>query len=68
MKQYIPPTLTLRPIYHEGMLCVSMRKRVMIELNDQYQHGSSEEDDFTLFGTAPTHSYDNPFASHEPFQ
>lgn len=60
MKQYITPTLTVRPIIHEGMLCVSMRQRTLFQINDQYQSGSTTEGSETLFGTRP---YESPFSN-----
>lgn len=48
-KHYIIPHTSLRPIRPEGMLCVSMRVRALLFLNDQYQQGTYDEDelDFT---------------------
>lgn len=60
MKQYITPTLTVRPIIHEGMLCVSMRQRTLFQINDQYQSGSTTEGEADLFSTRP---YESPFSN-----
>ena len=57
MKQYITPTLTVRPIIHEGMLCVSMRQRTLFQINDQYQSGSTTEEEVNGL-----------FSSTSPFQ
>lgn len=56
MKQYITPTLTVRPIIHEGMLCVSMRQRVFVQINDEYQSGSDTDGSQPAF----THGLDYP--------
>lgn len=48
-KHYLTPHTALRPIRPEGMLCVSLRMRSLMYLNDEYQQGTSEDDelDFT---------------------
>lgn len=61
MKKYITPTLTVRPIAPEGMLCVSMRKRVLIQINEEYQSGSDTDGSMPSFtqGVDPNNIFAN---------